>query len=83
MTDKETLEPKKQEPVQLELFEEPGRDIKQEPVSEETLALFREKSDFLLTQSRNNPFNFSEVFLRDFIGFVLEKFLYPSGISRR
>ena len=73
MTENETLKPKKQEPVQLELFEEPGRDIKQEPVIEETLALFREKSDFLLTPSRYNPFNFSEVFLRDFIGFVFER----------
>lgn len=68
----ETLK-KNQEPIQLDLFEEPGREIQQEQVSEETLALFREKSNFLLTQSRFNPFNFSEVYLRDFIGFVFER----------
>ena len=39
-------------------------------VDEDTLQLFREKSDFLLNQT---PFDFSEIYFRDFIACVFER----------
>ena len=39
-------------------------------VDEKTLQLFREKSDFLLKQT---PFEFSEIYFRDFISYVFER----------
>lgn len=71
MTDNETL--KQQDSVQLDLFDEPEYVGQHAPVDEETLALFQEKSNFLLQQSKFNPFTFSEIYLRDFIGYVFER----------
>ena len=63
----------KQEPVQLDLFEEPDASAINKEADPKTLELFRKKSDFLLTQSSKNPFTFSEIYLRDFIGYVFER----------
>lgn len=73
MKDDETLKQKNHEPVQLDLFEEPEHVGQQKPVDSETLALFREKSRFLLQRSKYNPYVFSEIYLRDFIGYVFER----------
>lgn len=61
MTQKETL---KQEPDASAINKE---------ADPKMLELFRKKSDFLLTTSSKNPFTFSEIFLRDFIGYVFER----------
>ena len=73
MTENETLKPQKQEPVQLDLFEEPDASAINKEADPKTLELFRKKSDFLLNKSSKNPFTFSEIFLRDFIGYVFER----------
>lgn len=70
MTEKDKV---KQEPVQLDLFEEPDASAINKEADPKTLELFRKKSDFLLTQSSKNPFTFSEIYLRDFIGYVFER----------
>ena len=58
------------EAVQLELFDEPAYQVSADP---ETVKLFRKKSEFILNASSKYPFTFSEIFLRDFIGFVFER----------
>ena len=42
-------------------------------VEEETVREFNEKSDFLLKKSRSNPFEFNEIYLRDFIELIFER----------
>lgn len=44
--------------------------VKTAEVDSETLNLFREKSDFLLNET---PFDFSEIYFRDFIGYLFER----------
>lgn len=73
MTENETLQPKNQEPIQLDLFENPDVSAINKEAAPKTLELFRKKSDFLLNKSSKNPFTFSEIFLRDFIGYVFER----------
>ena len=63
----------KNEPLQLDLFDDPEVLRHQRMVDAETLSLFRKKSDFLLTKSKYNPFTFSEIYLRDFIGYIFER----------
>lgn len=45
-------------------------EIEQEKVDEKTLALFREKSEFILHKT---VFDFTEIYLRDFISLVFER----------
>ncbi len=71
MTEERTS--KNQEPVQLDLFEETDVSAIRKEVDPKTLELFRKKSNFLLNKSSKNPFTFSEIYLRDFIGYVFER----------
>lgn len=73
MTEDKTLQSKNQEPIQLDLFENPDVSAINKEADPKTLELFRKKSDFLLNKSSKNPFTFSEIFLRDFIGYVFER----------